>query len=450
MSKIYVIHHATENYPAFTSDIVTPILAGLSGTMGQRIQLRDDTGDCKKSERERDLYSEFTALYWIWKNRRQAPTDKIGLMHYRSFLDISDNEERKNYYSFETRFGYTKDTIDRAMRDKERVNINGEGIKTKGVDVITSPPMFFSESLYEQFNCCHPFASKLFDASRDLLKENSKYSDMAGFFDEHFNKRNVYGFYKCLSVSTWEYFDQYCSFMFYMLDGLYGRLGDKIVKELKMIRGPDKPETQHENAFRLLAFMGERLTSFFIAYSIKTNKFGVGVADRCHYESMSDYMSSVYPIVKDRYGRNLKIMLRAYSISLQDHMAITDMGELDRIKSKGYFLDGPLGYIYSEKHPSVAVSPVYRYVSGDQHAYTRDPSSLSGYTKDKVLGYSMDSPGTERLHLNEYCGVGLPYGNVPSIDPGEFTHVGYDPDNPYMDLMADLGYLHSGDFRDEA
>ncbi len=71
--QIYVIHHDAENYPTFESDIITPILAGNPSRDGYRIALRDTISDgCKKcitDVEKQDLYSEFTAYYYIWKNR---------------------------------------------------------------------------------------------------------------------------------------------------------------------------------------------------------------------------------------------------------------------------------------------------------------------------------------------------------------------------------------------
>ena len=95
-------------------------------------------------------------------------------------------------------------------------------------------------------------ADILFEKARDLLsrKNNPEFPDMENYFDEHFSMRDYagkggYGYFKCLLVSTWEYFDAYCRFIFYLLDSLYD--DSDVLREMQkyqMIKGADRPETQ--------------------------------------------------------------------------------------------------------------------------------------------------------------------------------------------------------------
>lgn len=447
--QIYVIHHDAENYPTFESDIITPILAGNPTRDGYRIALRDTISDggkkCITDVEKQDLYSEFTAYYYIWKNR--VPKDKssiIGIMHYRSFLDLT-GKICTGKCSLESRFGYDNSSVINNMSygiphcSEKGIPLAG----TRGVDVIVSEPLDFAAGIYEQFDNCHPLASQLFDKARKLIHNNPAYVDMEDYFDEHFsmgkyrNRPNV-GFFKCLFISTWEFFDAYCDFIFYILDEMYNDaklMGE--IKKIQMIKGPDRPETQKKTRFRLLAFFAERLTSFYIAYSIKAGKFRVGVSARKHFEKMSDLVREVYPIDSKKH---LKPMVRVYSIEQQDHMAVTDLNELDTMKKDGYFCEGTLGYVYNEKVEGSM--PLYRIERGyGEHFTTKHKSDQYGGGKE--LGFVRDTyclANKEVLNLKEYIYVGMPGGGITSINPMEFEYVGYDPEHAYADEMEDLGY----------
>lgn len=70
---------------------ITPIQVGAALTEEKICRCRDDIGT-NISDRN-VVYSECTALYWMWKN---APkTDYIGLCHYRRHFDISENDWEK-------------------------------------------------------------------------------------------------------------------------------------------------------------------------------------------------------------------------------------------------------------------------------------------------------------------------------------------------------------------
>lgn len=76
--QIYVIHHDGENYPTFESENIIPILAGNPVRDGYRISLRDTAGGaCITDPEKQDIYSEFTAYYYIWKN--MMPKDKRAM-----------------------------------------------------------------------------------------------------------------------------------------------------------------------------------------------------------------------------------------------------------------------------------------------------------------------------------------------------------------------------------
>ena len=69
-------------------DYVTPIQLGSAFSDEKLCGITDDMGD-NISELNKD-FSECTALYWIWKNDKEA--DYVGLFHYARYIDISEDE----------------------------------------------------------------------------------------------------------------------------------------------------------------------------------------------------------------------------------------------------------------------------------------------------------------------------------------------------------------------
>lgn len=67
---------------------IIPIQVGAALTELKICDIRDNAGENISAKNA--IYSECTALYWMWKN---APkTDYIGLCHYRRHFDMSEND----------------------------------------------------------------------------------------------------------------------------------------------------------------------------------------------------------------------------------------------------------------------------------------------------------------------------------------------------------------------
>ena len=73
-------------------DWLIPIQVGAALTDQKVADIRDDSGE-NISKKNRN-YCELTALYWIWKNRLNAPDCAAysGVFHYRRFLNLSDRD----------------------------------------------------------------------------------------------------------------------------------------------------------------------------------------------------------------------------------------------------------------------------------------------------------------------------------------------------------------------
>ncbi len=72
------------------ADWVVPIQVGAALTEKIICEVRDNEGDNISARNH--LYSEATALYWMWKNAPE--TDYIGLCHYRRHIDLPRQDPR--------------------------------------------------------------------------------------------------------------------------------------------------------------------------------------------------------------------------------------------------------------------------------------------------------------------------------------------------------------------
>ena len=75
-------------------DYLIPVQVGAAMTDCVTAELVDNAGE-NISEKNGD-YSELTGLYWMWKNRiRQQDEKYYGLAHYRRFLELSEDDQRR-------------------------------------------------------------------------------------------------------------------------------------------------------------------------------------------------------------------------------------------------------------------------------------------------------------------------------------------------------------------
>lgn len=79
MNKIYVATHKPFTPPADSLYVPIQVNAASQPSLGF---CKDSTGENISAKNH--LYGELTALYWIWKNEKEA--DYIGLCHYRRFF----------------------------------------------------------------------------------------------------------------------------------------------------------------------------------------------------------------------------------------------------------------------------------------------------------------------------------------------------------------------------
>lgn len=180
------------------------IQSGCALTDKRIAELADDTGD--NISQRNPSYSELTALYWVWKNQKSK---YVGWRHYRRMLAISDDE------------------LEQCMAE--------------GIDVIMPEPMELSEDIAQQYIEATT-ADTWFTMLQVLQKRHPDYYRAA----QVTFKRNLF-FPFCMGIWSWKYFDEYCNWLFPILDEVYEMIGEK----------------QDVYINRYIAFLAERLHSLY-------------------------------------------------------------------------------------------------------------------------------------------------------------------------------------------
>lgn len=206
----YVVVNAADNVlkeeRKFAAWDVT-IQSGCALTEKRIAALSDDIGE--NISRLNPVYSELTALYWVWKHKKSS---YIGWSHYRRVLDIEAEEM--------------------------------EALLGAGIDVVMPKPLLFEESVKEQY--CTSTSFDAWDAMMEVLRNREpEYYEAACELFEH---NMLFPF--CMGVYTYEYFDKYCRWLFPILDEIYSIIGEKW--------------DVYQN--RYIAFLAERLHSLYFIF----------------------------------------------------------------------------------------------------------------------------------------------------------------------------------------
>lgn len=296
-------HHAGDNYTPYQNDVVTPIQAGstpqklVSGTLHD-----NDNGGGKKIitdmfggssfDKLCSTFSEFTATYWLWKN---TTSDYVGLFHYRRSLNLGfelppsagREEDSANFpKKYCEAHGLTRKNIAFLMNPKVFKTLAGricyDALVVDPYDCTEGNQVFPGQTIIDQFRSCHNCGSnnitdKFFGEARNVVQ--NKFPDMAAVFDSHYNTRGEPAYFKCQIVATRGVFNDYVNFIMTVLEGIY-------IKYNALVEAINTGDSRGN---RLYAYMGERLSSLFIAYSISAGKIKVKKVPLCYYGSVSDY-----------------------------------------------------------------------------------------------------------------------------------------------------------------
>ena len=228
--QIYELAFNKVNYGFWDNSLYTPLQCGADRTNIDVCELKDNTGDNISSKNF--YYSETTGTYWMWKN---APrTEFIGQCQYRRRLEFVED------FMFDSVFSKC--------------------------GIITSKPLFLGRTLRRQMEVCHPQID-----IREL--ENVVYK-VAPEFADSFNNVFNYGcslFFSSSYVMRHSDFDEYCGYLFAVLDEYSKRFGFDDEERLKSyvknkLRNPSKDLKIKPIEYHMLigGFIQERLFTSWI------------------------------------------------------------------------------------------------------------------------------------------------------------------------------------------
>ncbi len=194
MIRIAVVTHKEYELPE--DPLYLPVWAGASlNSIIPAGYLRDDSGD--NISARNGLYSELTALYWLWKNYDDIcpGAEAAGICHYRRYFAA----------------GYDKKAGILRASDAEHLIKPGEIVLPKARNYVI-------ESNYSQYAHAHHAADLL--VTRDVIGE--RHPDYLSPFDRRMALRRGHRFN--MFIMPRAALDGYCSWLFDILFELEGRL----------------------------------------------------------------------------------------------------------------------------------------------------------------------------------------------------------------------------------
>lgn len=237
--EIYVVCHKSVHIPK--CEYLLPIQVGAALNKKIKGILHDNEGK-NISEKNPD-YCELTGLYWAWKNSQAS---YIGLFHYRRFLNFKPDslpkylDDWKHYYHLDTltgdvleKIGYYDDSISQIVNDFDIV------IPKKSNLLYRNRPTYYSEFAYyfrKELDYTFGVVKEFFPNYEDAIEES---------------KQSPYGYHCNISIMKKDIFNEYCTFMFTVLDKVYEDIREgKLLTEKK----------------RLIGYLAEYLTGIYILH----------------------------------------------------------------------------------------------------------------------------------------------------------------------------------------
>lgn len=233
--KIYVVCHK----PSYVANAKTlyPIQVGSEKAGARFPMLHDDEGD-NISARNPD-YCELTAIYWAWKN---DSSDYVGLFHYRRYLAL-DSSHLKKQFDWWKHYYKTTAVTDEFVK---KIGFDGEeDVFIKNYDMIVPKSSDLNYRNYGTFYELYSTLKKELDYAIDILL--AKYPEYNEAVEKC--KNGTKGYHSNMFIMKRNYFEEYCSLLFSVLDSMYDDLvAKKLVTEKK----------------RIIGYIAEFLTGIFI------------------------------------------------------------------------------------------------------------------------------------------------------------------------------------------
>lgn len=243
------------------NDICLPIQVGYDETHIDMGIQKDSDGD--NISLKHPAYSEYTALYWMWKN---VDSEYKGFFHHRRAMTTESvpfksslkgnakllaNQVYNLYRNHITTYHAQVECMtNEEYQKKLNVFLNDLAGLLNHYDVLVPQRFEFSGfSVGELFD--EVVNRYILKCMREILK--SDYVDYAVSFEECFKASRMY--YAEISVMKNEVFDKYCTFLF----GVLEKLESKLIEEKYYI------DPIHEQSmFRVFGYTGELLHNVFI------------------------------------------------------------------------------------------------------------------------------------------------------------------------------------------
>lgn len=187
-------------------------------------KVRDDYGD--NISRKNKQYCELTALYWIWKN---DTSDFVGLSHYRRRFELTEMEVEK--------------------------------ITSATVDVVVTIPVVNFNTVRKQYELDHDIKDWeiMLEAIENIYPQ---------YLDAAKAVQNGICYYAYnMFIARKEIFDNYCKWLFDILDYCEERIGKK--------------DDVYQN--RYAGFLAERLLTIFLVHN---KQYKITVAEKHFIESI--------------------------------------------------------------------------------------------------------------------------------------------------------------------
>ncbi len=244
--KIGVAYHKMS--PIISNDVYVPIQVGKALVPSLDLQIQpDNEGDNISIENK--YYCELTATYWLWKN---MDADFKGLCHYRRFytfkytvFDMIRNclsAIRNRIYVPQKKYSNHKRFVAESLSATEKIN------RIFNHYAIIAPKKIFAiHTVYCHFSI---IGQDYIEILKSVVKD--KYPNFYNYLLKTLNSHSFY--YANMVVMRNDYFDEYCEFMFSILNGVR----DKMLNEQWIC------STDELIFSRKLGYLAEILTSTYL------------------------------------------------------------------------------------------------------------------------------------------------------------------------------------------
>ena len=185
---IYMTRSHVDAPNAFPNDSawIHPIQVGAALTDKKLCELQDNQGE-NISDRN-SIYSEGTALYWMWKNAKSC--DYIGLCHYRRHIDLKEHDIAKlsNVDALVTlpTFAHkgTRALMTRYIADLD-IELLLKAVEAEAKEYLTEANRFFEARFYPPCN--------LFVMRYDVFMDFAKFLFTITFrIEREYSRRQIY------------------------------------------------------------------------------------------------------------------------------------------------------------------------------------------------------------------------------------------------------------------